>query len=145
MGSVVGEKIRIIENAIKKIPPHHFYKLWWTRMQEGIMSLMQMAKTSAAHQKLSEKNPIYRFCDPTTGGTSASFAMLGDINIAEPALMFCHVLLNKPFVKNYQKGFNALNFYWKKACSMVQQRQDMRKKLGTLIKLLSPHYEKVKQ
>ncbi|MBN2057206.1 MAG: acetyl-CoA carboxylase carboxyltransferase subunit beta [Candidatus Saganbacteria bacterium] len=88
MGSVVGEKIaRLIELACeKKLPVIILSASGGARMQEGIMSLMQMAKTSAALGKLRETGlPYVSICtDPTTGGTSASYAMLGDINIAEP-------------------------------------------------------------
>ncbi|MBN1898111.1 MAG: acetyl-CoA carboxylase carboxyltransferase subunit beta [Spirochaetes bacterium] len=88
MGSVVGEKItRVVEKAIKnKIPLVIISMSGGARMQEGIFSLMQMAKTSAALALLSEKRVPYIsiLADPTTGGVSASFSMLGDINIAEP-------------------------------------------------------------
>ncbi|MBI5399578.1 acetyl-CoA carboxylase carboxyltransferase subunit beta [Candidatus Saganbacteria bacterium] len=93
MGSVVGEKIaRLIELAIeKKLPVIIFAASGGARMQEGIMSLMQMAKTSAALGRLRENGlPYIAICtDPTTGGTSASFAMLGDINLAEPGALIC--------------------------------------------------------
>ena len=88
MGSVVGEKVaRLIELAVeKKLPVIIFSSSGGARMQEGIMSLMQMAKTSAALGRLRENGLPYVsvMTDPTTGGTSASYAMLGDINIAEP-------------------------------------------------------------
>lgn len=91
MGSVVGEKIaRLIElGAEKKVPVIIFSSSGGARMQEGIMSLMQMAKTSAALGRLRENRlPYISVCtDPTTGGTSASYAMLGDINIAEPGAL----------------------------------------------------------
>jgi acetyl-CoA carboxylase carboxyl transferase subunit beta len=91
MGSVVGEKIaRLIELAVeKKMPVIIFSSSGGARMQEGIMSLMQMAKTSAALGRLRENGlPYLSVCtDPTTGGTSASYAMLGDINIAEPGAL----------------------------------------------------------
>ena len=91
MGSVVGEKIaRAIEIAAeKKTPMVMFTVSGGARMQEGIMSLMQMAKTSAAVAKLEESNTLYVvvLTDPTTGGTTASFAMLGDIHIAEPGAL----------------------------------------------------------
>ena len=93
MGSVVGEKVaRLIEQAVeKKIPVIIFSSSGGARMQEGIMSLMQMAKTSAALGKLRENGLPYIsvLTDPTTGGTSASYAMLGDINIAEPGALIC--------------------------------------------------------
>ncbi|MFH1429597.1 MAG: acetyl-CoA carboxylase, carboxyltransferase subunit beta [Candidatus Margulisiibacteriota bacterium] len=91
MGSVVGEKItRAMEKAIEnKKPMIVFTVSGGARMQEGIMSLMQMAKTSAAVAKLKENKILYIviLTDPTTGGTTASFAMLGDIQIAEPGAL----------------------------------------------------------
>ena len=91
MGSVVGERIaRIIEKALdKKAPVIIVATSGGARMQEGIMSLMQMAKTSAALSRLKENNLPYIsiLTDPTTGGTSASFAMLGDLNIGEPGAL----------------------------------------------------------
>ena len=91
MGSVVGEKItRAINHAIsKKIPLLIISKSGGARMMEGAISLMQMAKTSAKLAQLSNhKIPYISLCtDPTTGGTTASFAMLGDINISEPGAL----------------------------------------------------------
>lgn len=88
MGSVVGERItRAIERAAEEKKPLIIISCsGGARMQEGILSLMQLAKTSAALAKLDKlKIPyISVLCDPTTGGVTASFAMLGDINIAEP-------------------------------------------------------------
>ena len=88
MGSVVGEKIaRATDHAIKnKLPLVIISKSGGARMMESATSLMQMAKTSAKLAQLSEaKLPYISLCtDPTTGGTTASYAMLGDINIAEP-------------------------------------------------------------
>jgi acetyl-CoA carboxylase carboxyl transferase subunit beta len=91
MGSVVGEKVtRLIETAIgKKLPVIIFSSSGGARMQESIMSLMQMAKTSAALGQLRENRLPYIsvMTDPTTGGVSASYAMLGDINVAEPGAL----------------------------------------------------------
>jgi acetyl-CoA carboxylase carboxyl transferase subunit beta len=91
MGSVVGEKIsRGIDLAIsKKVPLIIISKSGGARMMEGAISLMQMAKTSAKLAQLSNhKLPYVSLCtDPTTGGTTASFAMLGDINISEPGAL----------------------------------------------------------
>ncbi|MDD5594417.1 MAG: acetyl-CoA carboxylase, carboxyltransferase subunit beta [Candidatus Margulisbacteria bacterium] len=91
MGSVVGEKFaRLVEAAVeKKIPVIVFSTSGGARMQESIMSLMQMAKTSAALGRLRENRLPYIsvMTDPTTGGVSASFAMLGDINLAEPGAL----------------------------------------------------------
>lgn len=88
MGSVVGEKIsRAVEKAIDKgLPVVIFSASGGARMQEGILSLMQMAKTSAALGRLSDAGLLYIsvLTDPTTGGVTASFAMLGDIILAEP-------------------------------------------------------------
>lgn len=88
MGSVVGEKItRAIERAIqKKYPFILFSASGGARMQEGILSLMQMAKTSAALSQLDREKGLFIsvLTNPTTGGVSASFASLGDYNIAEP-------------------------------------------------------------
>jgi len=88
MGSVVGEKVtRLIERALKKGTPVVIVSAsGGARMQEGIFSLMQMAKTSQALGKLAEAAVPYVsiLTDPTTGGVSASFAVLGDVNIAEP-------------------------------------------------------------
>lgn len=91
MGSVVGERVtRVVERAIeKKCPVIIITSSGGARMQEGIMSLMQMAKTSAVLMKL-KMNSLPYICiltDPTTGGTTASFAMLGDVNIAEPGAL----------------------------------------------------------
>ncbi len=88
MGSVVGEKItRLLERALeRRVPALIFSASGGARMQEGILSLMQMAKTSAAVSRLREAHvPILSILlHPTTGGVAASFAMLGDLHIAEP-------------------------------------------------------------
>jgi acetyl-CoA carboxylase carboxyl transferase subunit beta len=88
MGSVVGEKItRMLEAATaKRIPALIFCASGGARMQEGILSLMQMAKTSAALDRHRQANLLYIpvLTNPTTGGVTASFAMLGDIILAEP-------------------------------------------------------------
>jgi acetyl-CoA carboxylase carboxyl transferase subunit beta len=88
MGSAVGEKLtRAIELAIdKQVPVIIVSASGGARMQEGILSLMQMAKTSAALARLAEARLPYLsvLTDPTTGGVTASFAMLGDVNLAEP-------------------------------------------------------------
>jgi len=88
MGSVVGEKIRLgAERALEKHCPYLIVSCsGGARMQEGTLSLMQMAKVSAALARLDEASVPYLsiLTDPTTGGVSASHAMLGDLNIAEP-------------------------------------------------------------
>ncbi len=93
MGSAVGEKItRAIELGIEKnIPVLIASTSGGARMQEGLYSLMQMAKTSAALAKLAEARLPYfsLLTDPTTGGVTASFAMLGDVTLAEPGALIC--------------------------------------------------------
>ena len=88
MGSVVGEKFSLaVETAIKKkLPLISMSNSGGARMQEGIISLMQMAKTSAAIKQLADAGLFYIsvLLDPTTGGTTASFAMLGDVHLSEP-------------------------------------------------------------
>jgi acetyl-CoA carboxylase carboxyl transferase subunit beta len=88
MGSVVGEKVtRVFERALdRRVPALIFASSGGARMQEGILSLMQMAKTSAAIARLREAGVPYLsiLLHPTTGGVAASFSMLGDLNIAEP-------------------------------------------------------------
>ena len=147
---MVGENVtRIIETAIKnKYPLIIFTSSGGARMQEGIMSLMQMAKTSAALQKLSEKKVPYIsvLCDPTTGGTSASFAMLGDINIAEPDALISFAgprVIEQTIRQKLPKGFQRSEFLMEKGMiDMVVNRQNMKDTLGTLVKLLNPHNEK---
>ena len=91
MGSVVGEKItRAFERAAEKqLPVIAFTASGGARMQEGALSLMQMAKVSAAAKRHSDAGLLYVVCttDPTMGGATASFAMLGDIIISEPGAM----------------------------------------------------------
>lgn len=91
MGVVVGEKLaRIIDHAVKKrLPAIVFSASGGARMQEGALSLMQMAKISSAIARLRDVRLPYIsvLCDPTTGGVAASFAMLGDLNIAEPGAL----------------------------------------------------------
>jgi acetyl-CoA carboxylase carboxyl transferase subunit beta len=91
MGSVVGEKVaRIAERALEaRLPLVVFSASGGARMQEGALSLMQLAKTSAAIARLHEARLPYLsvMCDPTTGGVTASFAFLGDVILAEPGAM----------------------------------------------------------
>ncbi len=91
MGSVVGEKITraIIKGAEERVPVILYTTSGGARMQEGLFSLMQMAKTSSAAAELDRSGvPLFiMLCDPTTGGVTASFAMLGDIICAEPGAL----------------------------------------------------------
>lgn len=147
MGSVVGEKItRIIEIATKKkIPLIIFTASGGARMQEGIMSLMQMAKTSAALKKLSQVNVPYIsvLCDPTCGGTSASFAMLGDINIGEPGALISFAgprVIEQTIRQKLPKGFQRSEFLLEKGMlDMVVPRPKLSDTLSNLVSLLDPH------
>jgi acetyl-CoA carboxylase carboxyl transferase subunit beta len=91
MGSVVGEKITraMLKGAEERIPVILYTTSGGARMQEGLFSLMQMAKTSSAAAEMDEVGvPLFiMLCDPTTGGVTASFAMLGDIICAEPGAL----------------------------------------------------------
>ena len=144
MGSVVGEKLtRLIETAIENTNPLlMFTASGGARMQEGIMSLMQMAKTSAALQKLGEKRIPYIsiLCDPTTGGTSASFAMLGDLNIAEPGALISFAgprVIEQTIRQKLPKGFQRSEFLLEKGMiDKVVSRHDLKNTLYELITLL---------
>ena len=147
MGSVVGEKItRLIESALKnKYPLIIFTSSGGARMQEGIMSLMQMAKTSAALKKLSDQKIPYIsiLCDPTTGGTSASFAMLGDVNIGEPGALISFAgprVIEQTIRQKLPKGFQRSEFLLEKGMlDMVVNRKDMKDTLTSLVSILNPH------
>ena len=117
MGSVVGEKICLAaENSLKKnIPFIAFSSSGGARMQEGLVSLMQMAKTSAAVAKLGEKGIpfISVLTDPTFGGVSASFASLGDIIIAEPKSLIGFAgprVIEQTIKKQLPEGFQRAEF-----------------------------------
>lgn len=141
MGSVVGEKIaRIIELALeKKVPVIIFSSSGGARMQEGIMSLMQMAKTSAALGRLRENSLPYIsvMTDPTTGGTSASFAMLGDINMAEPDALIGFAgprVIEQTIRQKLPAGFQRSEYV--KEHGMIDVVCDRRELKGTLAKFL---------
>ncbi len=146
MGSVVGEKItRIIESATKnKHPLIIFTSSGGARMQEGIVSLMQMAKTSAALSKLSDEGIPYIsvLCDPTTGGTSASFAMLGDIHVAEPGALISFAgprVIEQTIRQKVPKGFQRAEFLLKHGMvDMVVDRKKMRETLYNILNIIYP-------
>ena len=117
MGSVVGEKIaRAIDYAIKKkLPFVMISKSGGARMMEAALSLMQMAKTAAKLAQLAEaKLPYISLCtDPTTGGTTASYAMLGDINISEPGALIAFAgprVVKEATGKELPEGFQTAEF-----------------------------------
>lgn len=146
MGSVVGEKItRAIEKAIEtKYPLIIFTSSGGARMQESTMSLMQMAKTSGALYKLAENNVPYIsvLCDPTTGGTSASFAMLGDINIAEPGALISFAgprVIEQTIRQKLPKGFQRAEFLLEHGMvDRVIERKNLKDELYKMISILNP-------
>ncbi|MFC1495950.1 acetyl-CoA carboxylase, carboxyltransferase subunit beta [Candidatus Margulisiibacteriota bacterium] len=153
MGSVVGEKItRIIELCLeKKYPVIIFSSSGGARMQEGIMSLMQMAKTSAALNRLREASLPYIsiLTDPTTGGTTASFAMLGDITIAEPGALICFAgprVIEQTIRQKLPAGFQRAEFLEQHGMiDIVSGRLELRNLLVKILKVFSnakiiPHH-----
>ncbi|MFH1618258.1 MAG: acetyl-CoA carboxylase, carboxyltransferase subunit beta, partial [Candidatus Margulisiibacteriota bacterium] len=141
MGSVVGEKItRMIEHAVEsKQPVIIFSTSGGARMQEGIMSLMQMAKTSEALGRLRLNGIPYIsiITDPTTGGTSASYAMLGDINIAEPGALICFAgprVIEQTIRQKLPPGFQRSEYL--KDHGMVDIVCSRNELKATLVKLL---------
>ena len=119
LGSVMGEKIcRACDYCIEhKIPFMIINKSGGARMMESAFSLMQLAKTSGRLSLLSDaKIPYFSLCtDPTFGGTTASFAMLGDIIMGEPGALLAlqdHGLSKKPLKKIFLRDFNEVNFCW---------------------------------
>ena len=145
MGSVVGEKfVRGIQAAIKaKATFICVSASGGARMQEGLLSLMQMAKTSAALTKLSEaKLPYFSvLTDPTMGGVSASFAMLGDVIIAEPKALIGFAgprVIEQTVREKLPEGFQRSEFLLTHgAIDMIVDRRDMKKKLTNLISKLT--------
>ncbi len=142
MGSVVGEKIvRGIEKSLAlKVPFISFSSSGGARMQEGIISLMQMAKTSAAVSKLGEAGvPFFSvLTDPTFGGVTASFAMLGDIIIAEPKALIGFAgprVIEQTIREKLPDGFQRAEFLLEKGMvDMIVERRDMKKTLAGLIR-----------
>ena len=144
MGSVVGEKIfRAIDYSLKKkIPLMIISKSGGARMMESTYSLMQMAKTSSKLALLSrEKIPyISLMTDPTTGGVSASFAMLGDFNIAEPGALIGFAgprVIKETIGSNLPKGFQRSDFLFEHGfLDFIVDRRDLKTKISKLLKLL---------
>ena len=144
MGSVVGEKVtRLAEYATKnKLPLIIFSASGGARMQEGIFSLMQMAKTSAALEKHAKAGLLYIsvLTHPTTGGVAASFATLGDINIAEEGALIGFAgqrVIKQTIGENLPVGFQTAEFQLEKGMvDFVVKRKDMKK---TIVKLLRFH------
>jgi len=144
MGSVVGEKIaRAIDYSIKnKIPFLMISKSGGARMMEAGFSLMQMAKTSAKLALLDNAGIPYisLLTDPTTGGVTASYAMLGDFNIAEPGALIGFAgprVIRETIGKDLPKGFQSSEFVLDHGfLDFIVDRRQMKTRLGTLLKLL---------
>ena len=143
MGSVVGEKItRAIEYATKnRLPVIIFAASGGARMQEGIYSLMQMAKTSGAVARHGQAGQLYIsvLCDPTTGGVTASFAMLGDIIIVEPGVTIGFAgkrVIQDTIGATLPEKFQTAEFTVEHGfADMSVNRQDMPSTLATLMRL----------
>ena len=141
MGEVVGEKIaRGVERATKeKLPVIIFTCSGGARMQEGIVSLMQMAKTSAALKRHSDAGLLYItvLTDPTTGGVTASFAMLGDIILAEPGALIGFAgprVIEQTIHKKLPKGFQRSEFLLKHGfIDKIVERKDMKTVLEQIL------------
>lgn len=143
MGSVVGEKItRAFETATGKgLPVVAFTASGGARMQEGILSLMQMAKTSGAVARHSEAGLLYLtvMTDPTTGGVTASFASLGDIILAEPKVLIGFAgrrVIEGTIRQRLPDNFQLAEFVQEKGfVDMIVERRTMRSTLSHLLKL----------
>ena len=143
MGSVVGEKIaRAIDHAIeRKCGFMMISKSGGARMMESAFSLMQMAKTSAKLTKLADAQlPYISFLtDPTTGGVTASFAMLGDINIAEPGALIGFAgprVIKETIKKDLPKGFQTSEFLLDHGfLDFIVPRAELKTKIGDVLKL----------
>ena len=145
MGSVVGEKIsRAIDFAIKNnFPLLIISKSGGARMQEAGLSLMQMAKTTAKLTQLSEAGIPYisLMSDPTTGGVTASFAMLGDFNIAEPGALIGFAgprVIRETIGKDLPKGFQSSEFVLEHGfLDFIVDRRNLKRELTKLITMLN--------
>ena len=143
MSAAVGEKLTLaIEHAIKnKLPLILFAASGGARMQEGILSLMQMAKTSAALARFAEKGLLYIsvLTDPTTGGVTASFASLGDIILAEPGALIGFAgprVIQQTIGETLPQGFQRAEFEMEHGfVDAVVPRSQMRDTLARLLKL----------
>jgi acetyl-CoA carboxylase carboxyl transferase subunit beta len=145
MGSVVGEKItRLFERATaQRLPVVLLQASGGARMQEGILSLMQMAKTVAARERLRDACvPFFSvLLHPTTGGVAASFALLGDVNIAEPNALIGFAgprVIESTIRQKLPEGFQRSEFLLSHGMiDQIVSRLEMKKSLGVLIRHLS--------
>ncbi|CAK0765470.1 acetyl-CoA carboxyltransferase subunit beta [Gammaproteobacteria bacterium] len=147
MGSVVGEKfVRAVDCCQDwQIPLVCFSASGGARMQEALLSLMQMAKTSAALGKLSREGIpfISVLTDPTMGGVSASLAMLGDINIAEPKALIGFAgprVIEQTVRETLPEGFQRSEFLLEHgAIDLIVDRREMRSRIARLLSILTNH------
>lgn len=144
MGSVVGEKItRSIERGLQKKQPVIIISAsGGARMQESILSLMQMAKTSAALAKLKQAGIpfISLLTDPTTGGVTASFAMLGDVNVSEPKALIGFAgprVIEQTIRQKLPEGFQRAEYLLDHGMiDVIIPRTEMRPRLASILKML---------
>ena len=144
MGSVVGERFkRAVDHCIKtRCGLICFSATGGARMQEALFSLMQMAKTSSALTRLSRAGLpfISVMTDPTTGGVSASLAMLGDLNIAEPRALIGFAgprVIQQTVRETLPEGFQRSEFLLDHGgLDMIVDRRDMRERIAQLLRLL---------
>jgi len=143
MGSVVGEKVSraLLKGAEEKLPVIFYTASGGARMQEGIFSLIQMAKTAGAAAELDKAGvPLFNvLCDPTTGGVTASFAMLADITIAEPGALIGFAgprVIEGTIRQTLPEGFQKAEFQLERGIvDIISPRKEQRKLLSRLIDL----------
>ncbi len=146
MGSVVGEKIaRLFERALERRSPAIIFNAsGGARMQEGILSLMQMAKTTAALARVKEAGLPYLsvLLHPTTGGVAASFAMLGDVILAEPKALIGFAgprVIEQTIRQKLPEGFQRSEFLLEHGMvDLIVERKQLRQRLIDLVGLLGP-------
>jgi acetyl-CoA carboxylase carboxyl transferase subunit beta len=145
MGSVVGEKfVRAAQECLRlRAPLICFSATGGARMQEGLLSLMQMAKTSAVLARLAEEGIPYIsvLTHPTTGGVSASLGMLGDVNIAEPGALIGFAgprVIEQTVREKLPEGFQRSEFLLEKgAIDLIVDRRQLRDQIAGLLGLLT--------
>jgi acetyl-CoA carboxylase carboxyl transferase subunit beta len=144
MGSVVGEKIaRAMDHSLEhKIPFLMISRSGGARMREAGLSLMQMAKTSAKISQLDQAQIPYLslLTDPTTGGVTASYAMLGDLNFAEPGALIGFAgprVIRETIGKDLPKGFQSAEFVLEHGfLDFIIDRRNLKSRLTTLLRML---------
>ena len=145
MGTVVGERItNLLEEARRRrLPCIIFTASGGARMEEGMLALMQMAKTTLAVQRFKDEGNLYIavLTDPTTGGVSASLAMLGDINIGEPKALIGFAgprVIQQTVRETLPEGFQRSEFLLEHgALDMIVDRRELRDRIGAMLRLLT--------